>query len=894
MDSSNVRASELIRLLVKSVMGYEKGADMSQRKFESMVLYVNRLLSSRSFVSRYQDLRQTKQAILAKVCRGKYDAQTKEMEVRLEDLFDKLSRTPLRNKAGVLRLLLKLCNHPKPHGGVQDPISLTRFIPFADKTNRMHGRGEGSSIKTAQTSSYNQETTEQTHQDLARRASRREGGRDEMKVGSRRAQHDSDIKATGRGKVLAQRIPEWRLLKDVIYVLQGIDGKYIKMDTQLDAYAISPQVEVSPPNRRLLSLICEGGWLYLRIQSYLDKSSKNLHSGLVEQSFCGALQSEVTHYFHQIATLESELGEEKQPCRVTIRTVYLWSRQIIENLRIMAMMLDSVKGTKGGALLSSINTYLRHGDPGVVRFVRNVLKSASVPFFKQVGQWMSAAELKDPFQEFFVVAKKSVPADRLWQDRYVLNWQMVPSFIHKSLAARILQVGKSINFIHKCCRKARRGIQGEGKEVDIEIADLKIEGLEDLSFADVVEGAGRRDKLRRVVDRAADAINSQLMGMMRDSFQVRKHCMALKKYLLLGQGDFATRLLDLLDDELSEPATKVFRHNLVSVLKAAIQQTNAQFEDPDVLKRLDVRLLRSVQRDSGWDVFSLDYHIDLPLNVVLNKNAIDRYLRVFSFLWRLRRVDHCLVKCWSMYVANSNALWRATQGDGGVGTLGAVLKKGYLVRNEMSHFVSNLTSYMMFEVLECAWADFDINLNKAKDLDELINAHEQYLAQILSGALMGSEKEDGLTSDGGVLGELNKMFDLILKFVKLQEHVYDAALVDLKTVQDEKLEVYKRQQKGEWGKSAKQAIEGDQKRSDHLSRRKKVYEQVYDRLLSLEETFAHLLTGLRSRLSAEHSSSDAQFLDVRLDFNEFYEEKRKKESRLQRDREIGAYASSTI
>jgi len=188
----------------------------------------------------------------------------------------------------------------------------------------------------------------------------------------------------------------------------------------------------------------------------------------------------------------------------------------------------------------------------------------------------------------------------------------------------------------------------------------------------------------------------------------------------------------------------------------------------------------------------------------------------------------------------------------------------------------------MFEVLECAWAEFDEEINKAKDLDELIAAHERYLAQILNGAMMETRrkttqgKADGLAGaeQSPVLTELSKMFDVILQFVRLQEHVYDAALQDAKMDSDAKTRMYKRQQRGQWGVSIANG-EAEENRIRQLNERTSAH--IYDRLLSLEETFARLLTGLRTRLS-EHSSSDAQFLDVRLDFNEFYEEKRKKEA----------------
>lgn len=57
-------------------------------------------------------------------------------------------------------------------------------------------------------------------------------------------------------------------------------------------------------------------------------------------------------------------------------------------------------------------------------------------------------------------------------------------------------------------------------------------------------------------------------------------------------------------------------HDLSGVLESAIRATNAQFEDEDILNRLDVRLLEVSPGDTGWDVFSLDYHVDGPIGTV--------------------------------------------------------------------------------------------------------------------------------------------------------------------------------------------------------------------------------------------------------------------------------------
>jgi gamma-tubulin complex component 3 len=70
-----------------------------------------------------------------------------------------------------------------------------------------------------------------------------------------------------------------------------------------------------------------------------------------------------------------------------------------------------------------------------------------------------------------------------------------------------------------------------------------------------------------------------------------EHAVALKKYLLLGQGDFIQSLMDSLGSDLDLPSNKLFKHNLVSVLETAIRASNAQYEPSEISSRLDVKLL---------------------------------------------------------------------------------------------------------------------------------------------------------------------------------------------------------------------------------------------------------------------------------------------------------------
>lgn len=42
---------------------------------------------------------------------------------------------------------------------------------------------------------------------------------------------------------------------------------------------------------------------------------------------------------------------------------------------------------------------------------------------------------------------------------------------------------------------------------------------------------------------------------------------------------------------MSKPATTLLKHNLTGILETAVRSSNAQYDDPEILNRLDVRLL---------------------------------------------------------------------------------------------------------------------------------------------------------------------------------------------------------------------------------------------------------------------------------------------------------------
>lgn len=58
-------------------------------------------------------------------------------------------------------------------------------------------------------------------------------------------------------------------------------------------------------------------------------------------------------------------------------------------------------------------------------------------------------------------------------------------------------------------------------------------------------------------------------------------------------------------------------YNLMRSLEDALHKSNAQFDDPQVLNKLCVKMMVTSERESASEAFCLQYRLEGPLNTVL-------------------------------------------------------------------------------------------------------------------------------------------------------------------------------------------------------------------------------------------------------------------------------------
>ncbi|EXC30855.1 Gamma-tubulin complex component 3-like protein [Morus notabilis] len=658
-------------------------------------------------------------------------------------------------------------------------------------------------------------------------------------------------------------VSEEILVREVLYACQGIDGKYVKFDAGSDGYVLSDSIKVPRATRTMVRKLCELGWLFRKVKGYIWDSMDRFPAedvGTVGQAFCAALQDELSDYYKLLAVLEAQsmnriplISESVNSGNyLSLRRLSVWIAEPMVKMRLMAVLVDKCKVLKGGAMAGAIHLHAQHGDPMVQEFMRRLLRRVCSPLFEMVRSWVLEGELEDIFAEFFVVGQP-VKAESLWREGYMLHPGMLPSFISQSLAQRILRTGKSINFLRVCCDD--RGWADAATEAAAAAGTSTSRGG---------LGYGKTDALESLVDEAAKRIDEHLLDVMYNRYKFKEHCLAIKRYLLLGQGDFVQYLMDIVGPQLSEPANTISSFQLAGLLETAIRASNAQYDDPDILDRLRVKMMPHGTGDRGWDVFSLEYDARVPLDTVFTESVMAKYLRIFNFLWKLRRVEHALIGAWKTMKPNcitSNSFTKLQQAV--KLQLVSTLRRCQVLWDEMNHFVTNLQYYIMFEVLEFSWSNLSNEMEVAKDLDDLLAAHERYLNSIVEKSLLGERSQTLYKS-------LFVLFDLILRFRSHADRLYEG-IHELQARSESSLPSQDK------SKSRKQMKDRSSEPGSWFSEGRKALTQRTNEFLrnmgqdldSISKEYSSLLENFISQLP-EQQHVDLKFLLFRLDFTEFY------------------------
>jgi gamma-tubulin complex component 3 len=320
------------------------------------------------------------------------------------------------------------------------------------------------------------------------------------------------------------------------------------------------------------------------------------------------------------------------------------------------------------------------------RYIRDLvgrtLDAVNRPITTMLHRWIYEGELDDPNGEFLVSEDPTIPVADLWASKYAIRESMLPAFMSSELCGKILLIGKSINFIRKVLNDSEPVFRSTPEFHTIS------------GFA-----LHNTRVLGPIVEEVCKIVSKRLLEIFFQRYKFVEHLNAIKRYLLLGQGDFILHLMDVLHEDLARPAGSLYLHNLTSILETAVRATNAQYDSPEILGRLDVQMFDVSPGDVGWDVFTLIYRNEGPIGAVLTEDAVRTYLQIFNFLWRAKRMEFVLSQVWSKQMAFSRSLSQVKE-------MAGALKLSEVMHAAMQHFINQIQYYFVYVFCACCWRGF--------------------------------------------------------------------------------------------------------------------------------------------------------------------------------------------
>ncbi|KAJ1722022.1 hypothetical protein LPJ53_003517 [Coemansia erecta] len=525
-------------------------------------------------------------------------------------------------------------------------------------------------------------------------------------------------------------VAETELLRDLVYVMQGVDGAYVRWNKATQRYAVDAGLKLSRPTREMVASVAELGVLARRVQEYV--AWVDARGRLLEQSFGAELRSELEAYFKLVAEIEARLHETppgslagETPRGATFRRVLGWAAEARARLRLAVRAIDDMAqapggSAAGGALLSTISGFVDNGDPFVQAAARRLLHTAAQPFTHILVQWVTTGSLNDPYGEFFVREASGGP-DRLWSRQFRVVQDMIPVHYSRDQTRRIYQVGRSLAFLRGACADAEWVATQVAQPQPGETRDAR--------------------RLELFIRRTAATANARLMHVLRDAFGLTRHVAAIRRLLLFQQGDFALALAAVLEAHGARDRRQIMAHDLSAALDSAVRSSNAQHEAAEHLAALVLAFDRP--EAESWEQVTLRYSLGRPLSQVIEPGHLQRYAAVGSFLLRLKRIDGQLTALWTQHMTSERARRRSAELARRSSSPAAsqrayeepakaqqAVRMAAIAVSEMVQFFHQVQRFISLNVVEGAWAVFAAREQEAGDLDKWSEAHDDFVAAV--------------------------------------------------------------------------------------------------------------------------------------------------------------------
>ncbi|XP_046850541.1 gamma-tubulin complex component 2-like [Xenia sp. Carnegie-2017] len=661
-------------------------------------------------------------------------------------------------------------------------------------------------------------------------------------------------------RVLPLKMQEIAVIEDLLFLMTGVEGKYIHLKSQSieglepPEFSIDPTLDTSLQDlvQQILPLCSH----YSLLCRFIEDKSGFL-SGLVNHAVSAAMRVIMKEYFIFVSQLEHEFHQGQ----LSLQNLWFNIQPCLRRMEVLSSIAEAIENAqcKGGSVLTLLHerTTNMTGDSTSQDLCLYLTQAACVPYFDMLEQWMYKGIVTDPYLEFFVAEQEAFQKEKLteeyndayWRQRYTIVQHKIPVFL-ETVAQKILSTGKYLNVIRQC-----------GRDVQCPDAEEIIYTLREREYVDKIE-------------KAYDYASKTLLDLLMEEKDLMGRLRSIRLYFLMGQGDFFVQFMDLAEDEMKKNMDDIFPSRLETLLELSLRTTAAN-ADPykddlrvellpyDLITQLfrilsvanDRALQASLSQDpteiqiSGLEAFSFDYVVKWPVSLILSRKALTKYQLLFRHLFYAKHVERQLCRVWLNDKSTKHYRFRASRWYVECSAL----------RTKMLQFVQNYEYYMMSEVIEPYWHILEENLKNVNNVDDVLTYHNDFLDKCLKDCMLTAPE---------LLKTISKLMMICVTFTNCVQRITQSVITsDNPSVEKiGKIErqdlLYDRQKK----KAASKILSKD---LDEV-----ISSDDYERTVTnFDKNFSKYLLGLLDKLS-NFSKTDFQHqmlnIVTRLDHNGFY------------------------
>lgn len=321
------------------------------------------------------------------------------------------------------------------------------------------------------------------------------------------AQHQK-IKPFPLSDIKDIRIQEALIVKDLLYVLLGLEGSYIRYSEKYDPsisrlrllgpdYKINKHLDASLKDvtKRVVHLakmysaltsftefyntysygkviqsfvyeVRQFLKLYIRFLDNMEqnyKFNKGFNLRVFEQDLLTNITAKMTHLYEIVQTIYRMNTERGKISEESVFDNFIQNiRHDLKNTGSIDLLSDSSTHSvvKGGLVLQIVQERMDEysGDLKSFEFLTHLLNNISRSYIDMLNDWITKGVIDDPNSEFFITTNlahdfklNSLNSERYWDSKFVIKKDGLPKqFQDPEIQLKVLLTGKYLNVLKEC------------------------------------------------------------------------------------------------------------------------------------------------------------------------------------------------------------------------------------------------------------------------------------------------------------------------------------------------------------------------------------------------------------------------------------------------------------